>query len=90
MINSNFYGKDCPEIINKDSNGVVIKPGSRIAYNRSGSVILGEIVSLDRSEWKVDKYYERSWYLMFSLKVKDLDGTVSTIKNPNSFVIIEL
>lgn len=92
-ITRNLHQEETPEPIMHDSYGHRIIPGSYIAFNRSGNVVLGNIVELKRSEWKrvrpgVDN---KSWWrLKFELIVKDYFGNESIIKNPNSFVIIQL
>lgn len=90
MIQTDEHQEFAPEAITKDSRGTLIQEGLRVAYNYQGSVVIGHIISC-LSTWKVarpgvgDKKW---WYCKFELKVLNEDGHISTVKNPNSFVII--
>ena len=81
------HGNTNPKEITKDSRGTLIEPGLRVAYNRSGDVMIGEIVELKRCE-RIPGYYEDMHILKFELLIKGEDGKVSKIKNYKSFVII--
>lgn len=86
-----MYQVNKPEPVTKDHKGTEIKPGLRVAYNQSGDVILGTIISLDSNDWKPSRagyIPEQRWYLNFKLKIKNEAGHISTVKNHRSFVII--
>ena len=74
-----------PDKIVRDSRGTQIESGLRVAFNRSGDVVLGTIVELKKNEWKKNTY---GWRLGFDLEIIDENNVISRIKNPNSFVII--
>jgi hypothetical protein len=82
-----------PKPIERDSRGTLITPQLEVAYNFSGTVVRGTILSIDRNEWVAAKRpmegTKRWWYIKFEMKVKHEDGEhISTIKNPNSFIVI--
>lgn len=78
--------KTPPAPVTDDHYGTPILPGRKVAFNKSGEVALGTIIALKRSEWKLSR---QDWYsLKFALKIKNQDGSISTVTNPNSFVII--
>ena len=79
------YNKLKPDPISKDSRGTLIKVGERVAYNYSGAVAIGVIMSFKNDEWKNTKY---GWRCAFSLEIQHEDGFTSVVKNPNSFVIL--
>jgi hypothetical protein len=75
-----------PEKITRDHRGTLIENGLHVAYNRSGSVDIGVILSIPKNEWKERGY--GGWLLNFEMQIQAEDGHISKIKNPNSFVII--
>jgi len=83
------YNQPLPII--HDSRGTIIKYDLRVAYNRSGNIVLGNINKINTNKWKISrpgvetKYW---WSLKFEMIVEDDNGKLTTIKNPNSFVII--
>jgi len=79
-----------PQRVDKDSKGKLIKNDSKVAYNRSGDVVTGTIIRLKKSEWVLsDVRGNKNWWrLRFELEIRGDDGVISTIKNPNSFIII--
>lgn len=85
-----------PEQFAEDCYGKKIQKGLRVAFNYQGSVRLGTIVELKRSEWKREdwRWSDEGKYLWdlkhFELYIQG-DGIekMSKIKNPDSFVIIE-
>lgn len=84
-----------PDVISHDSRGTLIEKGLRIAYNRSGNVIIGTIVNLKsnsyiRQDFKNNNgdVFTTRYSLKFHLEVKNENGDKSFIKNPNCFVII--
>lgn len=89
---SNTVSPQKPPKVDRDVYGVQLTPGLKIAFNKSGNVVKGEIVELKRSEWKKRRmskdgmYYW--WSLRFELTVVDLYGNQSKINNPNSVSII--
>ena len=90
MIQTSIHQKDIPEAVIRDSRGTLISEGLRVAYNYQGSVAIGKIISCV-STWKSvrggveDKMW---WSSYFTLKILNENGFISTVKNPNSFVII--
>lgn len=88
MIQESVRQQTEPLKVLADSNGIPIESGKKVAFNKSGAVLLGEIVQLKRSEWRKN-IRDGWWFLKFELIVKNRnDGTESRIKNPNSFIII--
>jgi len=91
MIQTTFSQEKSPLKILRDSRGKSIEVGLRIAYNRSGDIAIGKIVGVKKNEWKTIRPGSGNsswWNLKFEMLVEHEDGTMSTIKNPNSFVII--
>ncbi len=90
MIQTSEHQEHAPENVIRDSRGTLIEKGLRVAYNYQGAVILGNIVTY-KSTWKVARPGvgdNKWWYCSFELKVLNEDGHISTVKNPNSFIII--
>lgn len=80
-----------PGDIYKDSRGVEIQAGLTVAYNRSGEIAIGVIMSF-RSHWRlagVGLGTTRWWNIYFEMRISAEDGNISNIKNPNSFIIIQ-
>lgn len=86
MIRTDSFGLNKPEPINSDSRGCNIETGFRVAYNRSGDVVIGTIMNYS-SEW-VFSERQKYWRLNFKMVIQHESGNISTISNPNSFVII--
>ena len=89
-----MFQKNKPEPFINDHRNSPIELGKKVAFNRSGDIEFGEIISFS-SEWKQDKYTKYKdpqgrvyWRHIFSLQVKREDGGVSTVKNYRSFLII--
>tara|TARA_R110000868_G_scaffold95085_2_gene261798 strand:- start:358 stop:618 length:261 start_codon:yes stop_codon:yes gene_type:complete len=82
-----WYGMFDPEpaVVNRDSRGVLIEEGLKVAYNQSGNVVLGVIKKFKCSEWSATK---SGWRLKFILLIENEEGQLSKVKNPNSFVVI--
>jgi hypothetical protein len=90
MIQRYYHQELSPNAIVRDSRGTLIQKDLRVAYNYQGAVIIGQIISC-KSTWDVERPGVGSnkwWYCNFELKVLNEEGHISTIKNPNSFVII--
>jgi len=73
-----------------DSNNVPFNVGDTVAYNYMGMVIKGKIVSYE-SGWRetrpgVDN--KMWWSIKFKMEVRNEEGHISTLSNPNSFIII--
>lgn len=85
-----YYGTTTkPEPITKDSRGSEIKVGSKVAYNISGSVVLGVIISIKKNDWiRTPTSSSNGWTCPFSIEIENEDLHISTIKNPNSFIIL--
>lgn len=79
-----------PPKITRDSRGTLIEEGLRVAYNYSGDVRIGTIVRLKKSDWTMRKNKGQfsDWIINFQLEIMGENNILSTIKNPNSFVII--
>lgn len=92
-VRRSAYQTNEPAPINADYRNTPIEEGKKVAFNYQGSIKLGTIVELKRSEWKrmrpglEGKFH---WSLKFELLVQG-DGAdrVSKLSNPNSFVIID-
>ena len=74
-----------PEPITKDSRGTEIKAGAKVAYNYSGSVMAGVITLIKNNGWKQTKY---GWRCSFEIEIENEDLHISTVKNPNCFIIL--
>ena len=90
-IRTRADGQKKPKPIDKDSRGTAIAIGLRVAYNFSGSVTMGHISEIRNIEWtpikgRVNMW--RTWECRYKIKVTNEDGHTSTIKNPNSFIVI--
>lgn len=90
-----FYQKEKPEEVKNDHRGLPIEVGKRVAFNRSGDVEFGTIVSFS-AKWKEQKHsrsYQiddrKEWILNFALVVKREKGGESIVKNYTSFVIVD-
>lgn len=96
MISRRVYVVKQPDPITRDSRGTLIEPDLRIAFNRSGDIKLGRIVSIKKNLWEVarGRYMNVSdntpkhWCLNFVMEVIGEDEKISVLSNPNSFVII--
>lgn len=92
MIRQSYHidrtGSSGPAKIERDHRGTLIAEGLRVAFNRSGDVVLGTIKEYKRCDWYVPKGSPWRWCLKFEIHIEDENGHVSKIKNPNSFVII--
>jgi hypothetical protein len=75
-----------PEPVLRDSRGVKIDLGLRVAFNKGGYVKIGKIISFDRNEFVQSR--NNWWSLKFVLIIENEDSSKSTIRNPNSFIII--
>ena len=89
-----MYQKNKPDLITTDHRNTPIEIGKKVAFNRSGDVEFGEILSFS-SEWKKDKLSKHVdsqgrvwWRLSFTLDIKREDGGTSTVKNHKSFLIL--
>jgi hypothetical protein len=88
-IRRSFYQEQEPKKIEKDSKGSFIKNDRKVAYNRSGDVVTGSIISIKKNKWtRTGGRTIPHWSLSFELEVRGDDGVISIIKNPNSFVMI--
>jgi len=90
MITS-ILSKEKPPKFERDSRGIIIQDNLRVAFNRSGDIVLGKIIELKRSDWVKhrqgidDQFW---WGIKFELIIEAEDGKISVIKNPNSFIIL--
>lgn len=82
---STYNHPEKPETIERDSRGILIEEGLRVAYNQSGNVVIGVITTLKKNEWESTN---SGWRLKFEIHIKNEEGGTSKVKNPNSFVII--
>jgi hypothetical protein len=80
-----------PQQIITDCYGTDIRVGAEVAFNYQGAVRRGVIEELKRCDWYAARKgsgNESWWAVRFELLVKNEDGDISKIKNPNSFFII--
>lgn len=85
-IQESYYQKDEPAKFERDSRGTLIEPGLRVAYNHSGAISLGKIIEIKKNSWEM---IQGRWRLKFEMHIENEEtGSTSTVKNPNSFVII--
>ena len=87
-----YHQVEKPKQIETDSRGTQIQIGSQVAYNRAGKILLGTIYRYVRCTWKVVRPGQdnKSWWaLYFNMQIKGEDDAITTLKNPNSFVIIK-
>lgn len=92
MIQTTHHAKKEPKPITHDSRGTEIKPGLRVAFNKSGNVTTGTIRDFS-SQWKISRAYvgAENWYhSVFHMAVIDDSNPpeISHLKNPNSFLIL--
>lgn len=90
-ISTTLHQLKRPEPIEVDSRGSKISIGANVAYNKSGSVKLGKILSIDKNEWddvRIGSENKKWWSLRLWLTIEGEDGSISKVKNANSFVIL--
>lgn len=68
-----------------DHRGTPLEAGKRVAFNRSGDVIIGTILVIKKNSYWKDGYRN---HIDFEMHVQNEEGAVSKIKNYSSFVII--
>lgn len=86
-----IMSKNTPDEITTDFYGVDFLPGDKVAINYMGEIRIGYILEIKRNEWfklRGGINGKTWWTLKFEMKVKQLDGTVSTVKNIRSFIRI--
>jgi hypothetical protein len=90
MINKTIHSKNEPAPFSSDHCGTAVDVGSRVAFNRSGSVALGTVEKITAS-WAKSMFIDphQWWRLTFMMKVRDDVGKIATLKNPNSFIVIK-
>jgi hypothetical protein len=64
--------------IKQDSQGTVIRPGQKVAYNRSGDVVPGEVINVQNSHVKILAEDRRAHY-----------PKVSKVKNGRSILVLD-
>ena len=69
-----------------DHRGTPLTIGKRVAFNRSGDVIIGTILEIKKNKVWQEGYCSR---IDFEMHVTNEEGNVSKIKNYSSFVIID-
>lgn len=92
MIQTSVLTYDELKPLNWDSRGVYIQTGSKIAYNKSGSVVLGHVQSVNKNEWIAAREGIQGlkwWNHKFSMTVQSEHNSISVLKNINSFIIIK-
>lgn len=90
-IPTTLLRKTKPDLIAHDSRGIKIEHGLRIAYNQSGNIVIGTILSFtcDWTKIRIGADNMDWWNCKFTMNVMSEDKlTPSTLKNPNSFVIL--
>ena len=85
---SYMYKKTKPNPLSKDSRGVKIEPSLKVAFNKSGDVAIGKIKEIKKNKWVLSYNSKENWNLKFEMVIENEDGSISTLKNPNSFIII--
>ena len=76
-----------PNVVTRDHRGTEICEGLRVAFNRSGDVLIGKIITVKKNKWiYIDS--RMFWRLVYEIHIEAEDGTISKVKNPNSFVVI--
>lgn len=90
MVVTTLMQKDCPDPILEDSRGTLIVSGARVAYNLSGNVVLGVLQGMNSSWTQIRPGANNTswWNCKFNAFIVNEKGEVSTVKNPNSFVIL--
>ena len=68
-----------------DRRGTPLEVGKRVAFNRSGDVIIGTILDIKKNQYWKDGYRTHT---EFELHIQNEEGTISKLKNYSSFVII--
>jgi len=89
-IITGVHKKNSPKPLKVDSGGREIKVGLEVYYNKSGEICKGIIEEIVKNKWTNVREGSDgcSWWSMnFAMKVLGEDGTISVIKNPNSFKI---
>lgn len=90
-MNTTILSKEKPPKLERDSRGILITNNLRVCFNRSGDIVIGYINEFKRSDWVKcrlginDQFW---WKVIFELIIQAEDGKISTIRNPNSFIII--
>jgi len=92
-IRTDYRQDEKPNMVEADYKGSVFNNGRRVAFNYQGSIRLGRIIELKKTEWVSDSGRDgnhKYWRLNFELHIQG-DGIdkVSKIKNPNSVVCID-
>jgi hypothetical protein len=91
MIHTSTHQHSQPQPITCDSRGNKIIVGARIAYNKSGGVVVGYIDHINKNIWKPVRAGIDGctwWSLKFEIVVKNEEGNISKINNANSFIVI--
>lgn len=92
MVRTSICSIHEPEISIRDVYGIELKPEMFVAFNKSGTVRKGKIISVNRFEWKVcrDGPGKEKWRkLLFDISVEEFEtNEISRIKNPNSLFVL--
>lgn len=90
MVQTTLLQKDRPDPVLLDSRGTEIKQGVKIAYNMSGNICLGTVrgMTSDWTQIRPGPDDLKWWNCKFTMVVLNENGETSTLKNPNSFVIL--
>lgn len=91
-MNTTIYQEFSPENITRDIYGVLLEPGLNVAYNRSGEVKKGKLISVNKFEWVVVREHTNAkkwWALKCEIEVQeDFSGIKSKLQNINSIIVI--
>ena len=90
MIDTVKHSATQPKPILTDSMMTLIRVGDTVYFNRSGAVQIGTITKVVKNTWddvRLGSEGKKWWSLKFEVEITCVDGKVSSIKNPNSFLI---
>lgn len=92
-MNTSRYQEEAPsENTPKDNYGVSLEPGLNVAYNRSGEVKKGKLISVNKFKWVVVAEHanqKKWWHLKCEIEVQeDFSGVKSILQNINSIIVI--
>lgn len=92
-MKGSYYQAEMPsENEPRDNYGVLLEPGINVAYNRSGEVKKGKLISVNKFKWVVVREHENEkkwWSLQCEIEVQeDFSGIKSKLQNINSIIAI--
>lgn len=90
MIDTVKHSATQPKPIISDSMNTLIRLKDTVYFNRSDTVQIGNITKIVKNTWedvRLGSEGKKWWSLKFEVEITGVDGKVSSIKNPNSFLI---